>query len=219
MVTQLYPGTPGNDTVSGTYDLMNGEEGNDRLTSDYSSNSVDVIFIGGAGNDILGLKDLSLSRAVMFGNSGNDTLNGANHDDRLYGGSGNDKLFGKDGDDFLFGGPGNDVLAPSDGADRLYFDTRLNADKNVDHVQGFDLSDTFYLDRGIFPTIAPGYLTDEAFVIGPKATEPDDRIIYQKSTGKLFFDADGSKDNHHQILFAVVDNKADLNYSDFYIYA
>ncbi len=64
----------------------------------------------------------------MFGDKGQDTLNGGLGDDSLQGGVGNDVISGKRGNDLLnggagrdtlFGGQGDDVLVGSRGADVL----------------------------------------------------------------------------------------------------
>ncbi|WP_310599361.1 calcium-binding protein, partial [Desulfobulbus sp.] len=66
---------------------------------------------------------------TLFGEGGNDTLNGGMDDDILYGDDGNDTLMGSAGsdtlyggadDDYLSGGAGNDLLAGGTGNDRLY---------------------------------------------------------------------------------------------------
>ena len=65
----------------------------------------------------------------MYGNEGNDTLDGGKGEDSLYGGEGNDTLyggdgndtlFGQDGNDTLYGGAKNDILTGGEGNDTLY---------------------------------------------------------------------------------------------------
>jgi Ca2+-binding RTX toxin-like protein len=65
---------------------------------------------------------------VAEGGSGNDTLSGGSHRDRLFGGSGNDKLYGgagidaidgESGNDYIVGGRGNDWLDGDVGADTI----------------------------------------------------------------------------------------------------
>ena len=57
----------------------------------------------------------------MYGNDGNDTLNGGDDGDTLYGGDGDDTLRGGDGNDRLYGGPGRDSFTGGDGADTFQF--------------------------------------------------------------------------------------------------
>jgi Ca2+-binding RTX toxin-like protein len=46
----------------------------------------------------------------LYGQGGNDVLNGKNGHDRLFGGAGDDHLNGDSGADHLDGGAGNDTL-------------------------------------------------------------------------------------------------------------
>jgi Ca2+-binding RTX toxin-like protein len=49
------------------------------------------------------------------------------------------------------------------------------------------------LDNAVFTAFASeGALSAGAFAIGTSATEADDRIIFNASTGALLYDADGS---------------------------
>ena len=56
---------------------------------------------------------------LIVGYGGNDTLNGANKDDKLEGKDGNDKIAGLDGNDTLQGHDGNDKLNGGNGNDYL----------------------------------------------------------------------------------------------------
>jgi len=44
----------------------------------------------------------------------------------------------------------------------------------------------------VFTTLSVGALTDAAFCLGTAAAAADDRIIYDKASGSLYYDADGS---------------------------
>ena len=93
----------------------------------------------------------------------------------------------------------------------------MSGKANVDTLTDFSASvDTIRLDHNIFDAFAPGALADNAFVIGNKAHDANDRIIYNDKNGKLFFDADG-KGGEHQVLFARLDHHLDLSHSDFLI--
>jgi Ca2+-binding RTX toxin-like protein len=107
---------------------------------------------GGAGDDRLVL-GLGVTMALVQGEAGNDTLIGADGDDRLEGGTGRDQLYGGGGDDRLSGGGGNDYLNAGSGADRLYGDAgndylvggagsdRLFGGSGTDIVDGGDGTD------------------------------------------------------------------------------
>ncbi|MEB3212173.1 MAG: serine hydrolase [Leptolyngbyaceae bacterium] len=56
---------------------------------------------------------------VLFGNNGNDRIQGGKKNDVLNGGSGRDRLLGNHGDDLLVGGSGGDRLTGSKGNDTL----------------------------------------------------------------------------------------------------
>jgi Ca2+-binding RTX toxin-like protein len=69
---------------------------------------------GGAGNDII---YGGAGRDYIDGREGNDTLFGEAGNDYLYGGRGNDAIEGGDGNDYLEGGKGNDFLHGNAGND------------------------------------------------------------------------------------------------------
>lgn len=142
---------------------------------------------------------------VFQGNGGRDVLSGQGGADRLEGGAGNDRLSGGAGKDVLTGGAGKDVFV---------FDTALGK-TNLDRVTDFNVAaDTFELDRSVFRKLKAGDLAAEAFAIGAKAREADDRIIYDSKTGALFYDADGSGKGA-AVKFAVLDSGLKLTAADF----
>ena len=61
-------------------------------------------------------------RQVLYGQDGNDTLNGGTGNDALYGQDGNDTLNGDAGADELFGADGDDVINGGDGDDLIHGD-------------------------------------------------------------------------------------------------
>ncbi len=70
---------------------------------------------GGAGDDVfIGQLD---GINTMFGEGGNDWLQGGPYDDVLYGDDGNDTLMGAAGNDVFRPGAGDDVVAGGDGID------------------------------------------------------------------------------------------------------
>ena len=79
-----------------------------------------LVVHGGNGNDhiIVGFKTIGLG-ASIFGDDGNDTLEGTAASDFLHGGSGHDSLVGNAGADTLVGGSGRDTLRGGRGNDIL----------------------------------------------------------------------------------------------------
>lgn len=145
-----------------------------------------------------------------------DILKGSDSIDGIYGLGGNDTIYGNGGGDVLAGAAGNDRIYGGAGADTFFFDTKLNAKTNVDRIMDFTLGeDKFGLSRHIFSKLkASRVLKEDAFHVGKKAHDASDRIIYDKGTGALYYDPDGTG-SAKQIKFAVLANKALLTYADF----
>lgn len=128
---------------------------------------------------------------TLHGSKVADIINGLAGDDRIVGRGGNDKLVGGVGDDELWGGTGTDVMTGGAGRDRFVFDTKLSG-KNVDTIGDFHHGrDKLVLDHAVFADMPIGALKAGAFHIGPEAHDRSDRIIYDSTSGRLFYDADG----------------------------
>jgi serralysin len=141
---------------------------------------------------------------VLFGDAGADILAGL---------GGSDTLGGGDGDDQLNGGAGNDVLTGGTGADQFVFADALGSG-NVDLVQDFvSGTDRLLLEHGIFTGLSAGALAPGAFVTGTTAQDADDRILYDATTGNLYYDADGNGAGA-AILFATLSGHPALTASD-----
>ena len=154
-----------------------------------------------------------------IGTPGNDVLKGDDGINGLYGDTGNDMLYGYGGYDALAGGAGNDRLYGGRGNDTFLFTDKLNAKTNVDRIMDFKSSenDIISLSRSIFKKAGSfGGLKEKAFYAGKKAHDADDRIIYDKKTGSLYYDADGNG-KIAQIKFAIINNKTTLTHDDFAI--
>jgi serralysin len=121
--------------------------------------------------------------------TGHDTANGGAGNDTIRGGRGRDTLTGGDGDDVMFGGRHADKLTGGAGLDTFDF-RNLDA---VDAVTDFSVTDDqIQLAKSAFKKIALGELADDAFHIGTAAADAEDRIIYNSTTGRLLYDADGN---------------------------
>jgi Ca2+-binding RTX toxin-like protein len=143
---------------------------------------------------------------ILTGNDGNNSLNGGKGNDRLIGGLGNDKLIGKAGADVLTGGSGGDSFV---------FDVKPD-NTSVDKIRDFSSAagDKLMLDHSIFAELSLSGFSDENFVLGRKALEADDKLIYDQASGILSYDADGSAAGV-AIHVADLDNSAALHFKDF----
>jgi Ca2+-binding RTX toxin-like protein len=148
---------------------------------------------GGSGSDTL------ISIENLSGSTYADTLTGDGSANRLEGGNGNDTLGGGAGNDLLAGGLGNDSLVGGSGADLFRFDTLPDAASNRDTIADFSvLDDTIELENAVFSWLAtPGALAAGSFRSGAGITaaadaDADDYLIYDSSSGALYYDANGS---------------------------
>src|SRR5882762_8287321 len=133
------------------------------------------------------------------------TLNGTEGNDTLVGGADNDSIQGFGGDDFLAGGTGNDSVSGGGGQDDIVF--REFGAANADTVGSFATSwDRIQLDAAAFAAVgASGRFAagDVRFYAAADATgghDADDRIIYNSTTGQLFYDADGNGAGSAQLI-------------------
>jgi serralysin len=119
------------------------------------------------------------------GGSGSDRLKGNEAKNVLRGNAGNDALTGLEGNDTLHGGAGRDSFL---------FTTALDRWKNVDRIADFSVpNDTIHLDNAIFLGLGgSGKLAGGRFHKGSAAHDSSDRIIYDKASGTLFYDPDGT---------------------------
>lgn len=169
----------------------------------------------------------AFANALLSGNSavatdlilaGNDRITGLGGDDSLIGGNGrdfisglagNDRILGGGGDDTLIGGAGRDTMDGGAGADEFRFNSKGGA-ANFDTILNFNTRfDSIALENGVFKKLgAVGDLSEDAFVIGTKATDDDHRIIYNQSSGQIFYDADGSGKLGRVLIAEVADGTA-----------
>ena len=156
--------------------------------------------------------------AELRGGAGSDELQGSPAADGLHGGDGSDRLHGGDGADRLTGGTGKDKLIGGLGKDSFVFAAVPNAKTNVDLVADFSSrDDTFLLDNKYLKKVGKdGRLLKDAFFLGAKAHDAEDRVIYDKAKGALYYDPDGTG-HGAAIKLAVLTNKATLALSDFLV--
>jgi uncharacterized delta-60 repeat protein len=151
------------------------------------------------GTAALNVNAAAVTNALSItGNAGPNVLTGTAFDDTLNGGAGADTLNGASGDDTLVGGNGSDLLTGGGGADAFVFNLAPNASSNKDTITDFTSgTDMLQLSKAVFTAIsgAVGGLTTEQFWSADGAVaghDADDRIIYNPTTGALYYDADGN---------------------------
>lgn len=182
--------------------------------------SGDDFFEGGTGND------------AAYGADGNDIIFGGDGDDAgviavaggdffifagLRGGDGNDLIDGGRGNDELYGENGNDILTGGEGADKFLF-TVAPGPANFDQVDDFESRlDKIVLSQAVFTGIGPT-LEKAEFVLGNKAHDADDRIGYNRDSGRVWWDGDG-KGGAAKVIFADLDDGPKLKYTDFALIA
>ena len=126
------------------------------------------------------------------GGSGNDTIKGNSAANYLFGFDGDDHLDGGAGNDQIEGGRGADTLTGGKGADHFIFASPL--DGKVDTITDFSFSegDLLQLDHHIFTALESGTLAADQFVAGKEAKDANDHLLYDRTTGELAYDPDGS---------------------------
>jgi hypothetical protein len=212
-------GNDGNNVLDGRggADTMVGGLGNDTYVVD---NARDVVIeVVGAGTDVV---EASISYKLgdhveRLRLTGSADINGIGNalDNRIFGNDGDNVLNGGAGADMLYGRLGADILMGGAGRDGFVFDTALRGG-NTDRIADFSVTDdSIYLDRAIFTRAgAVGVLAIGAFVTGPRALDPADRIVYNSTTGALYYDADGNGAGA-AIQFATVTPGLALTSNDF----
>ncbi|MEZ5900732.1 MAG: CHRD domain-containing protein [Hyphomicrobiaceae bacterium] len=200
--------------------VLNGWTGNDTM-------------IGGAGNDIYYVDSQA---DVIVDTSGTDTVRATvnytlannlaievlqagtpNIAMNLFGNNLGQRVQGNGKDNVIGGKFGNDTLVGGQGKDSFLFDTSLNANTNKDVILDFNpTDDTIRLDHSVFSQIATGTLQASTFYVGTAAHDANDRIIYNRTTGELTYDANGNAAGG-AVVFAVINNKANLTANDFFV--
>jgi Ca2+-binding RTX toxin-like protein len=213
-------GLAGNDTylVDNLHDTVNERrgDGTDLVVSTVSYNLADL------APAVENLKLVNVTTAVagwgneldnhITGNDLNNLLSGERGDDQLSGGKGDDVLNGGAGTDTLTGGFGNDVFvfhaAPNS----------INRDDITDFTNTSANNDTIGLGKAVFTALGEsGALKAAYFYKGATAHDANDHIIYNSTTGKLYYDSDGAG-GHAQVQIATLTNHpAGLSAADFVV--
>lgn len=209
-------GGRGDDVLDGGAgaDILSGGAGNDHYIVDSAR---DTITESGAGVDgvrssvsyTLAANVEGLVAAFAFYSSAPINLTGNRSDNFILGNEGINVLKGEAGADWLVGLAGNDTFDGGNGNDSLLGQGTMTGGAGADH---------FYLATAREGVAEPIRITDfasgvdmivlnsdklagntyqgasdpAAFWQGTAAHDADDRLIYDSTTGELFFDADGN---------------------------
>lgn len=204
----ILDGGAGADTMAGgtqadTYFVDNA---GDVIVETSGSSGPDIVYASAsyvltAGAAVEILSTISLSATTFINLTGNEFAN---------------IIFGNAGDNVLDGKGQHDDLVGFGGVDTFAFTSALNSsnvDTIADMVSG---TDQIALDDAIFIGLAPGALNPNAYRAGSAAVDADDRIIYDSSTGLLYFDDDGVG-GHAQVAFAFIGVGTTLASTDFVV--
>ncbi|TAN53786.1 MAG: calcium-binding protein [Methylococcaceae bacterium] len=221
-------GFAGNDTLeaSSSGSLLAGGAGNDtyvllntpaNVAEPLASEGTDTVVIDkitayALKTNFENLTCADTSDHVAIGNTVNNVLTGNTGNDNLRGMEGNDTIIGGVGIDTLDGGAGIDSLTGGLGTDTFRFGDALGS-SNIETITDFTSGqDALWLVGGVFTAIGgfPGTLfaaADDRFYAAAGAVsghDTTDRIIYDTSTGVLYYDADGSAAASPAVQFATL---------------
>jgi serralysin len=212
---------PGNGLVPIGNDTIIGGSGTDRVVfsdpSPHAPSPSYEIFRGlGTAAVAVDLKNGTFSTAEVsgtivgvegiMGSEGNDTILGSRRAESLSGSHGNDYIAGRGGNDRLDGGFGLNTLNGGAGGDEFVFNAintffesfggSIEVGLNV--IEDFTRRDELLFDNSWFEALGAEDkwgARDERFHAAADATsghDANDRLVYNTTTGDLYYDADGS---------------------------
>jgi hypothetical protein len=204
-----------NDGGKGAADTMQGLGGNDTYRI---YNAGDVIIESasqGSADRVASAVDYRLGAGVGIEIMTTNGSTGTSDID-LAGNAYVQKITGNAGDNRLEGREGNDTLSGLGGDDTFVFNTKLGA-SNIDTVLDFNVADDrFLLSDVIFTAVNSGVLLSGYFRNNTTglAQDSNDHIIYERDTGELYYDANGTGSGSG-ILFAKITVGLSLTNADF----
>ncbi len=215
-------GGAGNDSMIGGLgdDLFVVDAANDKVIENPGEGDDTVALRLATGTYTLGanVEDVymaGLSTANAVGNASDNWMRGSNGANALTGAAGNDTLTGAKGDDVLNGGNGKDILIGGAGADAFQFggtgaatlavnpnNPDIIRDFNLNGPQGdhIDLAAVTFTAIGAMGTFGSSDVRFYASAGAKAGHDPDDRVIYDTTTGKLYYDADGNGAGTSQLI-------------------
>lgn len=223
----LYGGD-GDDTLVGGAgaDTLNGGAGVDVAVYAAATAGVRVDLRSTAAQDTVGAGIDTLTGVEnLTGSAFADTLTGDRRANTLNGGAGADVLVGNEGNDTLIGAAGRDTLTGGIGRDNFVLTSKLKADFDIITDFSHDERDHIALSKAVFTGLAeaPGtYISKAEFwaAAGANAAhDASDRVIYDTTSGRLYYDADGTGTAFTAVQIATLgtDTHPALYYSDIFV--
>jgi Ca2+-binding RTX toxin-like protein len=191
----ILTGTAGDDTIrirehrsaKGVVDGVRVEDGKGHSRDYLGADANRLNIHGGDGNDFISVDPQVKNNFHLYGDGGNDRIEGGKGNDVIYGGAGrdyidgregDDTIFGEAGNDYLYGGRGNDVIEGGDGNDYLEGgkgNDVLHGNAGNDVVSGGRGNDRVFGDAGN-DVLYGGSGTDEIF-----GGDGDDKVRAEKA--------------------------------------
>ena len=204
----------GNDDLYGNNaaNLLNGGGGNDWLQGAkgndiyHVNTSGDIIIeLAGGGVDTViasasyrltqGTPVAQVERLQTINAAATTTINltGNSFGQLITGNAGVNTISGLAGNDIISGRGGKDVLAGGAGFNSFLFNTAPSS-SNLDRITDFNVAaDEIQVENAIFTGVgAAGIISADAFHVGATAADAEDRIVYNKLTGALLYDSNGT---------------------------
>jgi Ca2+-binding RTX toxin-like protein len=175
-------------------------------SGDYTmAENVETLFLTGSAVYATG----NATNNALIGNDLDNVIDaGAGTFEFINGAGGNDLLIGGAGHDEIMGGAGNDVFrftSPSDAGD-FFYDFTPGQDKIQLNATAFGIG-----------TAANQFITGVSFIEGPDVTSAVPTVLYNKDSGYLLYDADGTGAAGPSVL-AILNGTPTLHASDFLFY-
>ncbi|SIR39768.1 Hemolysin-type calcium-binding repeat-containing protein [Aromatoleum tolulyticum] len=203
----IIDGGAGNDTImsGGGDDEILGGSGKDNIKAGAGNDLIDGgadadNMAGGAGDDTY-VVDNAKDKIVEKAGEGSDTVESSsdftlaklvNVENITLTGSADSDATGNAGANVLNGNEGANVLTGGAGADIFVFDNFGGVDTITDFVHG---TDTIAFDNSVFTALTTdGDLAAGNFVSGAGAValDADDFLVFDSTSGALYYDADGN---------------------------
>ncbi|MDB5505717.1 MAG: hypothetical protein JWR75_355 [Devosia sp.] len=204
-------GNGGNNSLNGGAgaDAMRGGRGDDFYNVDNAGDI--VVEKSGQGFDTVN----SVVNFVLAGMEVEKLILSGSGNIKATGNSGINELVGNSRNNVIDGAGGSDKLTGGSGIDHFYFTSTL-ATNNVDTITDFAVgTDKIFLGRAVFTALPAGIvLSPDAFATGTAASDASDRVIYDATTGALFYDRDGIG-GASAVRFAMLTANLGLSASDF----